>query len=158
MAKRIRFFRPMTNLADFGTWDKGNLNLSELKKDSMLAGEYARSGLLRGLALESKLGVNPFKFGLVGATDSHTGVSTADEDNYFGKTSAMEPSPTRMSHPFAKFGDVAIMGWETLASGYQGVWATENTREALFDAMERKETYATTGPRMLVRILRRMEF
>ena len=145
------FLSPNDEFADFGTWDKGNLNLSVFKENEMLAGEYARSGLKRGLQLEEELGVNPFKYGLVGATDSHTGLSTADDDNYFGKTSGMEPSPTRMTHPFAKFGDVAILGWETLASGYQAVWAHENTREALFDAMERKETYATTGPRLLVR-------
>jgi len=149
---------PNDEFADFGTWDKGNLNLSVLKQDDMLAGEYARSGLKRGLQLEASLGTNPFKFGLVGATDSHTGLTTADDDNYFGKTSAMEPGPERMTHPFAKFGDVAILGWETLAAGYQGIWATENTREALFDAMERKETYATTGPRMLVRFFGGWEF
>jgi len=152
------FLSPNDEFADFGTWDKGNLNLSEFKTDDMLAGEYARSGLLRGLQLEEDLGVNPFKFGLVGATDSHTALTTADDDNYFGKTSAMEPSPERMLHPFATFGDVSIMGWETLASGYQGIWAAENTREALFDAMERKETYATTGPRMLVRFFGGWDF
>jgi hypothetical protein len=152
------FLSPNDEFADFGTWDKGNLNLSVLKTDDMLAGEYAREGLKRGLQLEAELGINPFKFGLVGATDSHTGLATADDENYFGKTSAMEPNPDRMTHPFAKFGDVAIMGWETLASGYQAVWATENTRAAIFDAMERKETYATTGPRMLVRFFGGWDF
>ncbi len=152
------FLSPNDEFADFGTWDKGNLNLSVLKTDDMLAGEYAREGLKRGLQLEAELGINPFKFGLVGATDSHTALSTADDDNYFGKTSAMEPNPDRMTHPFAKFGDVAIMGWETLAAGYQAVWATENTRAAIFDAMERKETYATTGPRMLVRFFGGWDF
>jgi hypothetical protein len=117
----------------------------------MLAHEYARSGLQLGLQLEEKLGTNPFKFGMIGSTDSHTGLATADDDNFFGKHSGSEPSPDRMEHPFAKFGDLEILGWETLASGYAAVWAAENTREALFDAMERKETYATTGPRMLVR-------
>jgi hypothetical protein len=149
---------PNDEFADFGTWDKGNLNLSVLKTDDMLAGEYAREGLKRGLQLEAELGTNPFKFGMVGATDSHTALSTADDDNNFGKTSAMEPNPERMTHPFARFGDVAIMGWETLASGYQAVWATENTRVAIFDAMERKETYATTGPRMLVRFFGGWDF
>jgi hypothetical protein len=149
---------PNDEFADFGTWDKGNLNLSVLKADDMLAGEYAREGLKRGLQLEAELGTNPFKFGMVGATDSHTALSTADDDNNFGKTSAMEPNPERMTHPFARFGDVAIMGWETLASGYQAVWATENTRVAIFDAMERKETYATTGPRMLVRFFGGWDF
>ena len=152
------FLSPNDEFADFGTWDKGNLNLSVLKTDDMLAGEYAREGLKRGLQLEAELGINPFKFGLVGATDSHTGLATADDENYFGKTSAMEPNPDRMTHPFAKFGDVAIMGWETLASGYQAVWATENTRAAIFDAMERRETYATTGPRMLVRFFGGWDF
>ncbi len=152
------FLSPNDEFADFGTWDKGNLNLSELKEDEMLAGEYARSGLLRGLRMEEELGVNPFKFGMVGATDSHTGLATADDDNYFGKTAAMEPSAERLGHPFATFGDVSIMGWETLASGYQAVWAAENTREALFDAMERKETYATTGPRIFVRFFGGWDF
>jgi hypothetical protein len=145
------FLSPNDEFADFGTWDKGNLNLSEVKSDDMLVHEYARSGLQLGLQLEQKLGTNPYKFGMIGSTDSHTGLSTADDDNFFGKHSGSEPSPDRMHHPFAKFGDLAIMGWETLASGYAAVWAAENTREALFDAMERKETYATTGPRMLVR-------
>jgi hypothetical protein len=152
------FLSPNDEFSDYGTWDKGNLNLSELKEDSMLEGEYARSGLKRGLQLEKKLGTNPFKFGLVGATDTHTALSTSDDDNFFGKTSAMEPSPTRMDHPFAVFNGVAIMGWEVLAGGYQGIWAAENTRAALFDAMERKETYATTGPRMLVRFFGGWDF
>jgi len=149
---------PNDEFADFGTWDKGNLNLSELKKDEMLEHEYARSGLKLGLQLEDQLGTNPFKFGMIGSTDSHTSLSTADDDNFFGKHSGSEPSPERMSHAFAKFGDEEILNWETLASGYAGVWARENTREALFDAMERKEVYATTGPRMLVRFFGGWDF
>ena len=145
------FLSPNDEFADFGTWDKGNLNLSEVKKDEMLVHEYARSGLQLGLRLAEQLGTNPFKFGMIGSTDSHTAMATADDDNFFGKHAGSEPSPDRMHHPFAKFGDLEIMGWETLASGYAAVWASENTREALFDAMERKEVYATTGPRMLVR-------
>jgi hypothetical protein len=152
------FLSPNDEFADFGTWDKGNLNLSEPKSDDMLVHEYARSGLQLGLQLEEKLGTNPYKFGMIGSTDSHTGLATADDDNFFGKHSGSEPSPDRMHHPFAKFGDLAIMGWETLASGYAAVWATENTREAIFDAMERKETYATTGPRMMVRFFGGWEF
>lgn len=145
------FMSPNDEFADFGTWDKGNLNLSEAKTDDMLVHEYARSGLQLGLKLEEELGTNPYKFGMIGSTDSHTGLSTADDDNFFGKHAGSEPGPNRMHHPFAKFGDLEILNWETLASGYAGVWATENTREALFDAMARKEVYATTGPRMLVR-------
>jgi Protein of unknown function (DUF3604) len=152
------FLSPNDEFADFGTWDKGNLNLSEAKTDEMLPHEYARSALQLGLALEKEFGVNPYKFGMIGSTDSHTSLATADDDNFFGKHSGSEPSPERMEHPFAKFGDLAILGWETLASGYAGVWAAENTREALFDAMERRETYATTGPRMLVRFFGGWDF
>ena len=111
-----------------------------------------------GLELEQELGTNPYKFGLVGATDSHTGLSTAEEENFFGKHSGAEPSPERVNHPIAKVGDAEYTGWSMVASGYQGIWATENTREALFDAMIRKETYATTGPRMLVRFFGGWEF
>jgi len=149
---------PSDEFADFGTWDKGNLNLSESKTDDMLPHEYARNALALGLKLENELGTNPYKFGMIGSTDSHTGLSTADDDNFFGKHSGSEPSPDRMEHPFAKFGDLEILGWETLASGYAGVWARENTREALFDAMQRKEVYATTGPRMLVRFFGGWDF
>ena len=152
------FLSPNDEFADYGTWDKGNLNLSELKQDDMLAHEYARSALKLGLQVEKELGTNPYKFGMIGSTDSHTSLSTADDDNFFGKHSGSEPSPDRMEHAFAKFGDLEILNWETLASGYAGVWATENTREALFDAMQRRETYATTGPRMLVRFFGGWEF
>ena len=152
------FLSPNDEFADFGTWDKGNLNLSEAKTNDMLAGEYARSGLKLGLQLENDLGINPFKYGMIGSTDSHTALATADDDNFFGKHSGSEPSPERMKHPFMKTGVGTILGWETLASGYAAVWAPENTREALFDAMERKETYATTGPRMLVRFFGGWDF
>ena len=144
--------------ADYETWAVGNLDLTELKTNDMLKGEYARSGLLMGLKLEQKLGINPYKFGLVGATDSHTALSTAEEDNFFGKHSGMEPNEKRMEHPMAKVGENEYSGWMPAAAGYQGVWARENTREALFDAMIRKETYATTGPRIIVRFFGGWDF
>jgi hypothetical protein len=149
---------PDDEFADYETWDQGNLDLTSLKEDDMLQYEYARSGLQIGLQLEQDLGVNPYKFGLVGATDTHTGLSTAEEENFFGKHSGAEPSPGRVSHPMAKVGDKEYTGWGMVASGYQGIWAKENTREALFDAMMRKETYATTGPRMLVRFFGGWDF
>jgi hypothetical protein len=152
------FLSPNDEFADFGTWDKGNLNLSVPKSDDMLQHEYARSGLKLGLELENKLGINPFKYGMIGSTDSHTGLATADDDNFYGKHSGSEPSPERMTHTFMKTDVGSILGWETMASGYAAVWAPENTREALFDAMERKETYATTGPRMLVRFFGGWDF
>ena len=95
---------------------------------------------------------------MVGATDSHTGLTTAEEENFFGKSTSVEPSKTRVEHPFVKSQLGAIEGYELAAAGYQGVWASENTREAIFDAMERKETYATTGPRILVRFFGGWEF
>ncbi|PSJ52197.1 hypothetical protein C7I84_26590 [Mesorhizobium ephedrae] len=151
---------PNDEFANFETWDKGNLDLSEAKKPEMLEFEYTRSALKNGLKLEAKLGINPYKFGLVGSTDSHTGLTTADDDNFFGKVSSGEPSPERTAHPFAtnaKLG-LKIMGWETTASGYAAVWAQENTRASIFDAMQRRETYATTGPRMLVRFFGGFDF
>jgi hypothetical protein len=149
---------PDDEFADYGTWDVGNLDISELKKPDMLAGEYAREALKQGLALKKKFGINPYKFGMVGATDSHTSLATAEEDNFFGKSTSVEPSATRVAHPFVKSALGVFEGDTLLASGYQGIWATENTRAALFDAMERKETYATTGSRMLVRFFGGWEF
>ncbi len=145
------FLSPTDEFADYETWDQGNLDLSVSKKNEMLQYEYARTALQTGLQLEKKLGVNPYKFGMIGSTDSHTGLATAEEENFFGKHSGAEPGPKRWEHPMAKVGDKKYEGWSMASSGYAAVWATENTREAIFDAMMRKETYATTGPRMLVR-------
>ncbi len=152
------FLSPDDEFADYENWDKGNLNMTELKKPEMYAGEYAREGLKRGFLLEKKFGINPYKFGLVGATDSHTSLSSAEEDNFFGKSAAAEPSANRVKHPFVKTKLGAYEGYQMVSSGYQGVWATENTREAIYDAMKRKETYATTGPRMMVRFFGGWEF
>ncbi|MXU66008.1 DUF3604 domain-containing protein [Rhodobacteraceae bacterium KN286] len=142
---------PDDPFADYETWDAGNLDLTEAKTDAMLATEYAREALKNGLMLEEKLGTNPYKFGMIGSTDSHTSLATADEDNYFGKATSAEPSATRAFHPFTETELGVFPGWSLSASGYTGVWATENTREAIFDAMARKEVYGTTGPRIGVR-------
>jgi hypothetical protein len=149
---------PEDEFADYETWDVGNLDLTELKKPEMLQREYAREALKNGLLLEDKFGTNPYKFGLVGATDSHTGLATAEEENFFGKSTSVEPSATRVEHPFVESELGAWEGNKLVASGYQAVWAEENTREAIFDAMERKETYATTGPRMIVRFFGGWDF
>jgi hypothetical protein len=114
--------------------------------------------LKQGLSLEKQLGTNPYKFGMVGATDSHTALSTAEEENFFGKSVSVEPSATRVEHPFVETDLGAFDGNKLLASGYQGVWATENTREGIWDAMMRKETYATTGPRIPVRFFGGWDF
>jgi hypothetical protein len=151
------FLSPNDELADYETWDKANLG-PVIKKPGMLQYEYAREALKNGLKLEAALGTNPYKFGMVGSTDSHTALATAEEDNFFGKHSGLEPEPHRWEHVIGEFGSVKLVGWEMAASGYAGVWATENTREALFDAMKRKEVYATTGPRILVRFWGGWEF
>jgi hypothetical protein len=154
------FLSPNDEFADFELWDKGNLDGSVPKTKDMLEFEYARSALKNGLRLEQVLGVNPFKFGMIGSSDAHTGLAAMEEDNFFGKTAPQEPSPERMSKVF--FSDpktgVTVMDWEVGASGYAAVWATENTREAIFDAMKRREAYATTGPRMLVRFFGGWDF
>jgi hypothetical protein len=142
---------PDDEFADYETWDAGNLDLSEAKTPEMLSGEYGREALKRGLLLQRKFGTNPYKFGFSGATDSHTSLSTAEEDNYFGKATNAEPSPRRMQHPFSKTDKGTFEGYELVASGYTGIWASENTRTALWDAMARREVYSTTGPRMVVR-------
>jgi len=149
---------PDDTFADYETWDAGNLDLTEAKKPEMLKYEYAREALKNGLLLEARLGTNPYKFGLVGSTDSHTGLTTAEEDNFFGKHAGTEPSRERIAHPFAKTKFGEIKGWQSVASGYAAVWATENTRESIFDAMERREVYATTGPRMTVRFFGGWQF
>jgi hypothetical protein len=137
--------------ADYETWDAGNLDLSEAKTQDMLQYEYSREALKNGLLLENRYGTNPYKFGLVGSTDSHTALAAVEEDNFFGKATNVEPKPDRMQHPFVESENGTFKGDMLVSSGYAAVWAEENTREAIWDAMERKEVYATTGPRMMVR-------
>lgn len=154
------FLSPNDEFANYEIWDKGNLDGSAAKTKDMLEYEYARSALKSGLKLEAQLGTNPYKFGMIGSSDAHNGLAAMEEDNFFGKTAPQEPSPERLTKVFVdnpKTG-VKIMDWEVSASGYAAVWATENTREAIFDAMKRRETYATTGPRMVVRFFGGWEF
>jgi hypothetical protein len=137
-----------------------NLDGSAVKTKDMLEFEYARSALKNGLKLEAQLGTNPYKFGMIGSSDAHNGLTAMEEDNFFGKTATQEPSPERMTKTFVRNPStgVTVMDWEVGASGYAAVWATENTREAIFDAMKRRETYATTGPRMIVRFFGGWDF
>ena len=154
------FLSPNDEFANFERWDKANLDGSVVKTKDMLEFEYARSALKNGLKLGKQLGTNPYKFGMVGSSDAHTGLAAMEEDNFFGKVSSGEPSPERIGATFmhnAKTG-VRIMDWEVSASGYAAVWASENTRESIWDAMQRKETYATTGSRMAVRFFGGWDF
>ena len=154
------FLSPDDEFADFEIWDQGNLDNSVAKEEDMLQFEYARRALMHGLKVENDLGVNPFKFGMIGSTDSHTGLATAEEENFFGKVTTMEPSAERLTKVFLKNPITSLikMEWEVAAAGYAAVWAEENTREAIFDAMERRETYSTTGPRMVVRFFGGWDF
>ena len=154
------YLSPNDEFADFEIWDKGNLDGSVPKKKSMLEYEYARAAYKNGLKLERDLGTNPYRFGLVGSSDAHTGLAAMAEDNFFGKTTPQEPSPERMQAAFLdnKETGVTVMDWEVGASGYAAVWATANTRESIWDAMQRKETYGTTGPRMIVRFFGGWDF
>lgn len=151
---------PNDEFANFEIWDKGNLDCSVAKTKDMIEFEYARSALKNGLKMEEKFGANPYKFGMVGSSDAHTGLAAMEEDNFFGKTTPQEPSPHRLTKPFFKDPKtgLTIMDWEVGSSGYAAVWAQENTRASIFDAMQRRETYATTGSRMAVRFFGGFDF
>ncbi|HEX5091758.1 MAG TPA: DUF3604 domain-containing protein [Burkholderiales bacterium] len=154
------FLSPNDEFAKFELWDKGNLDGSVAKKKEMLEFEYARAAFKNGLKLEAAFGTNPYKFGLIGSSDAHNSLSALREENFFGKTVPQEPSPERMQKAFFDNPQtgVKVMDWEVAASGYAAVWATENTRAAIWDGMQRKETYATTGPRMIVRFFGGWDF
>ena len=151
---------PDDEFADYGTWDFGNMGLTATKDAEMLQYEYARSGLKLGLELEEQLGKNPYQFGMVGSTDQHLGLIAVEEENFFGKALTSEPAADRWDHVFVSNADIGveILNWESLSSGYAAVWAEENTRASIFDAMERRETYATTGSRMVVRFFGGWDF
>ena len=141
---------------EFASWDlRDKVHLNGVpKQPGMIRTEYWREGLKSGMRLESSLGANPFKYGANGATDTHTGLATADDNNFWGKFKTVEPGPNRWNRMVTR----PYRGWEQAAAGYTGVWATANTRAALWDAMARKETFATTGPRMTVRFFGGYDF
>jgi len=146
--------------ADYETWDVGNIDGSAAKEEWMLQYEYGRSALKLGLKLGQELGVNPYKFGLSAATDTHTALATTREENFFGKYQHTEPSPKRHNREVVPADDPAlrILTSQEVASGLTAVWARENTRDALFEAMKRKEVYATTGTRIRVRVFGGWDF
>ncbi len=155
------FLSPEDEFADYETWDFGNAGTPITpKQNSMLEYEYARSALKWGLVHEDRLGVNPFKVGLIGSTDNHVSLSTTREDNFFGKLPSLEPREDRINDAFVRNADgtPAALSWESPASGLAAVWAHENTRESLFDAMARKEVYATSGSRITVRVFAGWDF
>jgi hypothetical protein len=145
---------PEDEFADFENWDVSNLAGTAPKTPDMLKYEYARSALKTGLKLGQQLGVNPYKFGLVATTDTHTALATTREENYFGKYQHTEPSPYRHDREVIPAEDPAlrILTSQEQAAGLMGVWARNNTRGEIFDAMKRKEVYGTTGTRIRVRV------
>ena len=157
------FLSPNDEYAGYGTlgWDKNNLLNTQATKTGDYAGSYVREALKRGLLIEQQTGVNPYRFGVVGSTDSHTSLATADDNNFFGKHTGVEPNPGRATDTFAPgvpLDRVGRMNWQTLASGYAAVWATSNTRAAIWDALMRREVYGTTGPRITVRVFGGWDF
>ncbi len=154
------FMSPNDEFAGYGTsgWDQANLLGNIKTTQSDLPGSYVREALKRGLLIEARTGENPYKFGVIGSTDSHTSLSTPEENNFFGKHSGVEPSAKRAAAGFVPGVNSGRMNWQSLASGYAAVWATSNSREAIFDAMMRKEVYATTGPRMTMRVFGGWDF
>ena len=153
------YVSPDDEFADYESWDKfASFSVTEKQEAWMYEREYARPALKNGLAMLEDIGGNPFKFGLIGSTDSHTGISSPDENNFWGKFSWHEANPTRAMERFVNIPDIQQFEWEMAASGLAAVWAQENTRESLFDAMRRRETYATTGPRMRVRVFGGWDF
>ena len=148
----------LSNAADYSSWFAKHAG--EKNFDWARPYEYARSALKLGLQQKAKLGVNPFKFGMIGSTDSHTSLATADENNFWGKMPWVlreyQPSKERLSNLFEKYSGVNNLTHS--AAGYAAIWAEENTRESLFAAMKRKEVYASTGPRINVRFFGGWEY
>ena len=172
-SETVPYLSPDDEFADFGTWDAMRGMGKFGHRDAMYAGEYARAALGNGLAVERQVGRNPFRFGMIGSTDAHTGLATADDDNFWGKFSVGEPRPGRAQEPWVPLDPPGgwlvatvmnallpsqMTAWSLVASGYVGVWARENTRGELFDTMVRREVYATTGPRMAVRFFGGFDF
>lgn len=112
-------------------------------------GDFMRSALIRGMQIEREIGVNPYQFGVIGSTDAHTGLAAAEENNFHGKF-ATDSIPVSKLDGWSDNANSSF-GWAMGAQGLAAVWAEENTRESIMQAMKRRETYATTGPRIGLR-------
>ncbi len=139
---------PDDEFADFETY--AHYIQQDLQEYKPTAADYIRGALKTGLTLEQKTGVNPYQFGLIGSTDSHSGLASAEEDNFWGKFARDSTPETKRSKD--KLGGGRVTGWSMSASGLAAVWSKKNTRDEIFAAFQRKETYATTGTRLKVRV------
>jgi hypothetical protein len=152
---------PEDPFANFERWDKTNIFGMDSTTSAMFPYNYVRSALKLGLQHQAKLGVNPFKFGLIGASDEHTSLSTTRGENYFGVGAIAEPKPGRWKEFFLKSpvsSKLDTYMWEMAPGGLTGVWARENTREAIWDALYRREVYTTSGSRVTLRIFGGWDF
>ncbi|MEC8426953.1 MAG: DUF3604 domain-containing protein, partial [Pseudomonadota bacterium] len=145
---------PNDEFADFERFDFYLQAFPQAKGYKAQKGDTIRSALQNGLELEAELGVNPFKFGLIGSTDAHTSVASAEEPNFWGKvaTDSLPAQKRREDEDGYADGKQSFNGWTMSASGLAAVWAEKNTRESIIEAFKRRETYATTGPRIQVRL------
>jgi hypothetical protein len=153
----VPLLSPNDEFADYYSWEPASFS-AKTTTPEMLPNEYAREALKRGLAYEKRIGANPFKFGMIGSTDAHTSIPSTEEDSFFGKISAAEPSGSPLRYEELVNGrlspdpETKTRLYESMAGGLTAIWARENTRESLWDAMARKEVYATTGTRLRVRV------
>lgn len=132
---------------EFATFEYFPSMLLDRRPATPAKGDYVRSALLSGLEIERRLGINPYKFGVIGSTDTHTGLTSVDESNFLGKM----PDSHVPKNRWHQIGNSAATDWDISASGRAAVWARENTRAAIMEAFKRREVYGTTGPRIVLR-------
>jgi hypothetical protein len=146
------YLSPTDEFANYELWDRGNLVLKPKTSKEMWKYEYYREGLKSGMRIGQELGANPFMYGANSGTDTHTGISSLDESEFYGKFKTVEPNNTeRWDFPLLEGNNDIYKGWEMAASGVMGVWAESNTREAIWEAMYNRETFSTTGSRLKMR-------
>ena len=151
---------PDDEFADFERFDFYLQAFPQAQGYKIQKGDTVRSALKNGLELENDIGVNPFKVGMIGSTDAHTSVASAEEPNFWGKVATdSTPETKRRDDPdgYAD-GRQSFNGWNMSASGLAAVWSEDNSRQSIVAAMKRRETYATTGPRIQVRLFAGWEF
>jgi hypothetical protein len=145
--------------ADFELWN-ARMSGKAMPPPSQPAGSYVRDALKTGLAIGAETGVNPYRFAMIGSSDSHNASSPVEEDNYHGKLARLDGTPKQRLERLAKNAPAVAAGVGTAysAAGLAAVWAEENRRESVYDALRRRETYATSGTRIALRVFAGWEF